>query len=53
MGRGQLGDNFFLALAACYLLKRSSISDATLGNGIQEILINDDSLRHLQLNNCS
>ncbi|XP_042965343.1 F-box/LRR-repeat protein 15-like isoform X1 [Carya illinoinensis] len=52
LGRGQLGDIFFHALADCYLLKRLNINDATLGNGIQEILINHDSLYHLQLTKC-
>ncbi|KAG6675169.1 hypothetical protein I3843_15G083200 [Carya illinoinensis] len=52
LGRGQLGDTFFHALADCYLLTRLNVNDATLGNGIQEILINHDGLRHLQLTKC-
>jgi hypothetical protein len=52
LGRGQLGDTFFHALADCYLLKRLNVNDATLGNGIQEVQINHDSLRQLQLTKC-
>lgn len=52
LGRGQLGDTFFNALSDCYLLKRLNVNDANLGNSIQEIPINHDSLRHLQLTKC-
>lgn len=52
LGRGQLGDTFFHALADCYLLKRLNVNDATLGNGIQDVPINHDTLRHLQLTKC-
>lgn len=52
LGRGQLGDTFFYALSDCNLLKSLNVTDATLGNGIQEIPINHDKLRHLQLIKC-
>ncbi|KAJ7958407.1 F-box/LRR-repeat protein 15 [Quillaja saponaria] len=52
LGRGQLGDTFFQALADCSVLKRLNINDATLGNGIQEIPINHEKLLHLQLTKC-
>ncbi|KAM4122509.1 hypothetical protein ACB094_01G089000 [Castanea mollissima] len=52
LGRGQLGDTFFNALSDCCLLKRLNVNDANLGNSIQEIPINHDSLRHLQLTKC-
>ncbi|GMN63247.1 hypothetical protein TIFTF001_032316 [Ficus carica] len=53
VGRGQLGDTFFHSLATdCHALKRLNINDATLGNGTQEIPINHDRLRHLQLTKC-
>ncbi|XP_030538418.1 F-box/LRR-repeat protein 15 [Rhodamnia argentea] len=52
LGKGQLGDTFFYALSDCNLLKSLNVTDATLGNGIQEIPINHDRLRHLQLIKC-
>lgn len=52
LGKGQLGDTFFYALSDCNLLKSLNVTDATLGNGIQEIHINHDRLRHLQLIKC-
>ncbi|XP_050216810.1 F-box/LRR-repeat protein 15 [Mercurialis annua] len=52
LGRGQLGDPFFHALAECSMLKSLNVNDATLGNGVQEIPINHDRLRHLQLTKC-
>ncbi|PON73101.1 F-box domain containing protein [Parasponia andersonii] len=52
LGRGQLGDMFFHSLADCHVLKRLNVNDATLGNGIQEISVNHDRLRHLQLTKC-
>ncbi|KAK0572047.1 hypothetical protein LWI29_025371 [Acer saccharum] len=52
LGRGQLGDTFFHALADCQLLKSLIVNDSTLGNGIQEIPINHDQLRHLELIKC-
>ncbi|PKI51007.1 hypothetical protein CRG98_028604 [Punica granatum] len=52
LGRGQLGDTFFHALADCNMLRTLNVTDATLGNGIQEIPINHDRLRHLQLIKC-
>ncbi|XP_054818807.1 F-box/LRR-repeat protein 15 isoform X2 [Prosopis cineraria] len=52
LGRGQILDNFFHALAECTMLKKLNINDATLGNGIQEISIYHDRLCHLQLTKC-
>ncbi|XP_061349571.1 F-box/LRR-repeat protein 15-like [Gastrolobium bilobum] len=52
LGKGQIADTFFHALADCYMLKRLNINDSTLGNGIQEISINHDRLCHLQLTKC-
>lgn len=52
LGRYQVGDAFFHALADCSMLKRLNVYDATLGNGIQEIPINHDQLRHLELTKC-
>ncbi|CAI0401330.1 unnamed protein product [Linum tenue] len=52
LGRGQLGDPFFHALAECNLLRSLNVNDATLGNGMQEIPINHDRLQHLQLIKC-
>ncbi|KAG8657229.1 hypothetical protein MANES_03G053433v8 [Manihot esculenta] len=52
LGRGQLGDHFFHALAECNMLKSLNVNDATLGNGVQEIPINHDRLHHLQLTKC-
>ncbi|KAH7523879.1 hypothetical protein FEM48_Zijuj06G0058800 [Ziziphus jujuba var. spinosa] len=52
LGKGPLADIFFHSLADCHLLKRLNVNDATLGNGIQEIPVNHDRLRHLQLTKC-
>lgn len=52
LGKGQLGDIFFHALADCSMLKCLIINDATLGNGIQEISISHDRLRHLHITKC-
>lgn len=52
LGRDQVGDGFFHALADCSMLKRLDVHDATLGNGAQEILINHDQLCHLELIKC-
>ncbi|KAL9442099.1 hypothetical protein AB3S75_020582 [Citrus x aurantiifolia] len=52
LGRGQLGDAFFHALADCSMLKSLNVNDATLGNGVQEIPINHDQLRHLEITKC-
>ncbi|KAH0969763.1 hypothetical protein GBA52_028359 [Prunus armeniaca] len=52
LGKGQLGDLFFHSLAECQMLKSLIVNDATLGNGIQEIPINHERLRHLQLTKC-
>ena len=52
LGRGQLGDTFFHALAECHLLKSLTVNDSTLVNVTQEIPISHDRLRHLHLTKC-
>lgn len=52
LGRGQLGDPFFHGIAECHMLRSLVVNDATLGNGIQEIPVNHDRLRHLQITKC-
>lgn len=52
LGKGQLGETFFQALTECRNLKNLTISDAILGNGIQEIPIYHDRLCHLQILKC-
>ncbi|KAJ6330375.1 hypothetical protein OIU76_009062 [Salix suchowensis] len=52
VGKGLLGDPFFVALGDCIMLKSLNVNDATLGSGIQEIPISHDRLCHLQLTKC-
>ncbi|KAI3811517.1 hypothetical protein L1987_21241 [Smallanthus sonchifolius] len=52
LGKGQLGETFFQALTDCTMLKNLIVTDAILGNGIQEILIYHDSLQHIQIVKC-
>ncbi|KAL9230483.1 hypothetical protein vseg_005826 [Gypsophila vaccaria] len=52
IGKGQLGEAFFHALSDCPLLRKLVVRDAALGNGGQEISINHDRLRHLQVTKC-
>lgn len=52
LGKGQLGETFFQALTDCTMLKSLIVTDAILGNGIQEIPIHHDSLRHIQIVKC-
>ncbi|KAF8370135.1 hypothetical protein HHK36_031830 [Tetracentron sinense] len=52
LGKGQLGDAFFHVLTDCSLLKSLSVIDATFGNGIQEIPVYHDRLRHLEIMKC-
>ncbi|KAH9321095.1 hypothetical protein KI387_015734 [Taxus chinensis] len=52
LGRGSLSEGFFSGLVNCSVLDRLSISEATLGNSTQEILVRHDSLRHLQITRC-
>ncbi|XP_058079503.1 F-box/LRR-repeat protein 15-like isoform X2 [Magnolia sinica] len=52
LGKGQLGDAFFHSLADCRALNFLSISDASLGSGVQEIPMNHDRLRHLHIIRC-
>ncbi|XP_002464671.2 F-box/LRR-repeat protein 15 [Sorghum bicolor] len=52
MGKGQLGEAFFLALAECPLLTALTVTDASLGSGIQEVTVNHDGLRELHILKC-
>ncbi|ONK65363.1 uncharacterized protein A4U43_C07F36340 [Asparagus officinalis] len=52
LGNGQLGDGFFHALTDCPALNSLTICDASLGNGIQDIAINHDILRELNIVKC-
>ncbi|XP_071696472.1 F-box/LRR-repeat protein 15-like [Rutidosis leptorrhynchoides] len=52
LGKGQLGETFFQALTDCTMLRSLIVTDAILGNGIQEIPIHHDSLRHIQIVKC-
>ena len=52
LGKGPIGDRFFHSLADCQMLRSLIVNDATLGTGIQEIHINHDRLRHLELTKC-
>ncbi|KAD5317631.1 hypothetical protein E3N88_17577 [Mikania micrantha] len=52
LGKGQLGETFFQALTDCTNLKSLIVTDVILGNGIQEIPIYHDNLRHIQIVKC-
>ncbi|KAK9741586.1 hypothetical protein RND81_03G115400 [Saponaria officinalis] len=52
IGKGHLGEEFFHALSDCPLLRKLVVRDAALGNGVQEISINHDRLKHLQVTKC-
>ncbi|XWS72382.1 hypothetical protein CRYUN_Cryun02cG0035500 [Craigia yunnanensis] len=52
LGKGQLGDAFFHALAECSMLRSLNVNDAILGNGVQEIPINHDRLCDLKVTKC-
>ncbi|KAJ0749277.1 putative F-box domain, leucine-rich repeat domain superfamily, F-box-like domain superfamily [Helianthus annuus] len=52
LGKGQLGETFFQALTDCTMLKSLTVTDAILGNGIQEIPIYHDSLQHIHIVKC-
>lgn len=52
LGKGQLGDAFFHSLTDCPALNSLSITDASLGNGIQEITVYHDRLRELNIVKC-
>ncbi|XP_044479549.1 F-box/LRR-repeat protein 15-like isoform X1 [Mangifera indica] len=52
LGGNQIGDTFFHAIVDCSMLKRLNVYDAILGTGVQEIPINHDQLRYLELNKC-
>ncbi|KAE8658036.1 F-box/LRR-repeat protein 15 [Hibiscus syriacus] len=52
LGKGQLGDDFFLALTKCSMLRSLDVNDAILGDGSQEIPINHDRLCDLKVTKC-
>jgi hypothetical protein len=52
MGKGQLGEAFFQALAEFPLLTTLTIIDASVGIVIQEATVNHDGLRELQILKC-
>ncbi|XVF35268.1 hypothetical protein REPUB_Repub18cG0131000 [Reevesia pubescens] len=52
LGKGQLGEAFFHALAECSMLRSLDVNDAVLGNGVQEIPINHDKLCDLKVTKC-
>ncbi|KAK9055317.1 hypothetical protein SSX86_026399 [Deinandra increscens subsp. villosa] len=52
LGKGQLGEAFFQALTDCTMLRSLIVTDAILGNGIQEIPIYHDTLQHIQIVKC-
>ncbi|CAN6299529.1 unnamed protein product [Urochloa humidicola] len=52
MGKGQLGEAFFHDLAECPLLTTLTVTDASLGSGIQEVTVNHDGLHELQIVKC-
>ncbi|RWR79495.1 F-box/LRR-repeat protein 15-like protein [Cinnamomum micranthum f. kanehirae] len=52
LGKGPLNDTFFHSITDCRALKRLSISEAPLGNGVQEITIIHEKLIHLQVTRC-
>ncbi|XP_022732553.1 F-box/LRR-repeat protein 15-like isoform X2 [Durio zibethinus] len=52
LGKGQLGDAFFHALAECSMLRSLDVNDAILGNAVQEISINHDRLCDLKVTKC-
>ncbi|KAK4487482.1 hypothetical protein RD792_005877 [Penstemon davidsonii] len=52
LGKGQLGEIFFEVITDCHMLKSLTVNDATVGNGIQEILIHHDRLCNLQIVKC-
>ncbi|KAF8720451.1 hypothetical protein HU200_023694 [Digitaria exilis] len=52
MGKGQLGEAFFQALFECPLLNTLTVTDASIGSGIQEVTVNHDGLRELQILKC-
>ncbi|KAG8091312.1 hypothetical protein GUJ93_ZPchr0012g20512 [Zizania palustris] len=52
MGKGLLGEAFFQLLSECPLLTTLTISDASLGSGIQDVTVNHDGLHELQILKC-
>ncbi|XP_020104020.1 F-box/LRR-repeat protein 15 isoform X2 [Ananas comosus] len=52
LGKGQLSDGFFFALADCPALTTLSICDASLGNGLHEVTVYHERLRDLHIVKC-
>ncbi|KAL6556702.1 hypothetical protein OROGR_005990 [Orobanche gracilis] len=52
LGKGQLGETFFQAVTDCHMLKSLTVNDASLGNGVQDVLIQHDRLHDLQIMKC-
>ncbi|XP_077236336.1 F-box/LRR-repeat protein 15-like [Tasmannia lanceolata] len=52
LGKGMLGDAFFHSLSDFHTLNRLSITEASLGNGAQEIPVFHDRLHHLEISRC-
>ncbi|RHN77086.1 putative F-box domain, leucine-rich repeat domain, L domain-containing protein [Medicago truncatula] len=52
LGRGQIGDAFFVVLPDCSMLRELYIDDSTLGNSIPEISVVHERLCHLELIKC-
>ncbi|GER32569.1 F-box/LRR-repeat protein, partial [Striga asiatica] len=52
LGKGQLGENFFEMLSDCHKLRSLTINDATLCGGTQDVFVDHDSLRDLQIVKC-
>ncbi|XP_057832760.2 F-box/LRR-repeat protein 15 isoform X2 [Cryptomeria japonica] len=52
LGRGPLSERFFTGLVDCPVLHQLSISEASLGNSSQDIQVQHESLRHLQMIRC-
>uniref|UniRef100_A0A1D1XY69 F-box/LRR-repeat protein 15 n=1 Tax=Anthurium amnicola TaxID=1678845 RepID=A0A1D1XY69_9ARAE len=52
LGEGQLPDGFFHALTDCPALKSLHINNASLGSGIQEMMVHHERLRDLEIIKC-
>ncbi|CAA0838424.1 F-box/LRR-repeat protein 15 [Striga hermonthica] len=52
LGNGQLGEKFFKVLTDCRKLRSLTINDATLCSGTQDVSVDHDSLRDLQIVKC-
>lgn len=52
IGKGHISESFFQALGECNMLRSVTVSDASLGNGAQEIHLSHDRLRELKITKC-